>query len=141
MAKRKTQAAESDLPPELRDDYQPLPGEIVASGEDSPEPPSERSHVQRTSIMSDRLAGVRFHFNYDRHTAEITFDEKPSEEVRAAIKHDGYQWKSEAKVWSFPIRFEQREQDRLHAKKIFHQVVALIRKEKGIEEPSQPLPD
>ena len=141
MARRKTQAAEADLPPELRDDYQPLPGEIVASGTDPAMPASEQSHVQRAAIISDRQAGVRFYFNYERHTGEISFADKPSEEVRSLLKENGYQWKAEAKVWSIPIRFESREQDRLHAKKIFHQVAELIRMEKGIEPAGQPLPD
>ncbi len=136
MARRKSQAAEAELPPELRDDDQPLPGEIVVS-----DTGPTQSHVQRMAIMSDRQAGVRFHFNYGRHTGEISFDEKPSEEVRAALKDNGYQWKAEAKVWSFPIRFESREQDRLHAKKVFHQVAELLRMEKGIKPAGQPLPD
>jgi hypothetical protein len=141
MAKRKTQAAEAGLPPELRDDYQPLPGEIVASGGNSAEPANELSHVQRASIMSDRQAGVRFYFNYERHRGEISFEAKPSQEVRDFLTQNGYQWKPEAKVWTIPIRFEQREQGRLHAKKIFHQVAELIRMEKGIEPAGQPLPD
>jgi N12 class adenine-specific DNA methylase len=149
MAKRKTQAAETGLPPELRDDYQPLPGESVAS-RDNPaddratagaEPANERSHAQRMAVMSDVLTGVRFYFNYEKHRGEITFEAKPEQEVRTLLTQNGYQWKSEFKAWVFPIRFEQREQDRLHAKKIFHQAAALIRKEKGIEAPSQPLPD
>jgi hypothetical protein len=129
------------LPRELRDDFEPLPGEIVASGTNSAEPANEKLHVQRMAISSDRQAGVRFYFNYRNHTGEISFDEKSPDEVRSALKENGYQWKSEATVWSIPIRFEQREQDRLHAKKLFHQVATLIRKEKGIEAPSRPLPD
>jgi hypothetical protein len=151
MAKRKTQAADAGVPPELRDDYQPLPGEIVASGGSpaddrataaaSTDPSNELSHVQRASMISDVLTGVRFHFDYEKHRGEITFEAKPEPEIRAFLKDNGYQWDRDAEVWAFPIRFAQRETDRLAAKRAFHQVVALIRKAKGIEAPSQSIPD
>ena len=149
MAKRKTQAADAGLPPELRDDYEPLPGEIVASGGNSAEerptaqsyasgtaaaeadPAPEKSHVQRMAVMSDRQAGARFHFNYQRHTAEISFDEKPTPEVRSVLKENGYRWNAADQVWAFRIEFQQREQDRLQAKKVFHQVTALMRERKA----------
>jgi hypothetical protein len=162
MAKRKTQEA-ADLPPELRDDYEPLPGEIVAPGGN---PTDERTNSQtqaagtvaatnprsgqsaqestwaaKTQCISDVAAGVRFAFDHNHHTGQITFNEKPSAEVRQHLKDNGYTWNREAVAWSFPINYESRVQDRLRAKKVFHHVAALIRQEKGIEAPSQAIPD
>jgi hypothetical protein len=151
MARRKTQHQEAanELPPELRgDSYEPLgeiadhdfpPVELPAS---QPREGQPRTFVERQAVITDPHAGMRFHFNYKQHRAEIEFDGKPSPEVRSLLKEGGYRWDGpETKVWAKPIKFAQREQDRVQAKKVFYQAADAIRKERGIDSASQPIPD
>ena len=143
-ARRIKQDPESTFPPATEDGYDPLPGEIVSDGgpaADGPDAEAGASTVRRMAILSDTPAGIRFYFDYQKHRGEIAFDAKPTPEVRALLKENGFRWDADVQVWAVPIRFAQREQDRLAAKRTYHKCAEMVRVEKGIEPASQPLPD
>jgi hypothetical protein len=142
MTKRKTKEVADN-------DYQPLPGEIVSDGE-APEAgiasPQQtdaagRPSVRRAAVLSDLLAGTKLYFDYEQHRAEIEFKEKPGNEIITFMHGQGFGWDRERKVWQMPIRFQQREQDRLSARRTFHKASEMVRKEKGIGEDGPGLPD
>jgi hypothetical protein len=152
MAKARRTKGEptTDLPAELRDDYAPLPGEITNDGEPAigdaaARPFAERAgnekKVDRASMMSDPIARVRFTFDYANHRGVIRFDEKPSAEILAIMNESGYKFDRESTEWRYPIHFASREQDRVHAKRVFHEVAEGLRIEKGVEPAGQLLPD
>jgi hypothetical protein len=111
----------------------PTQGEAGAS--------ADRPAVKRMAVLSDREAGLRFYFDYQLHRGEISFDDKPTPEVRSFLKQNGFGWDRDAHVWTVPIRFQQREQDRLAAKRTFHKTCELVRAEKGLTEDGPALPD
>ncbi len=67
------------------------------------------------------------------YLSAIKLDEKPSDAVRAALKEAGFSWNGQEKEWERPIRFDTRQQDRLHAERTFDEVNKMIRTERGIE--------
>jgi hypothetical protein len=149
-ARRTKEQPTTELPAELRDDYAASPGKIASDGEapigdTTARPFAERvgneKKVDRASLMSDPLAGVRFTFDYANHRGVIRFDEAPSPEILAIMNESGYKFDRPSTEWRYPIRFTSREQDRLHSKKIYHQVAEGLRIEKGLEPAGQPLPD
>jgi hypothetical protein len=89
------------------------------------------------SIIVDPEAGVKFHFDYERHKAAITFAEKPTAElldlVKPLLKEGKYRWESDPiTAWEKDIKFPSREQDRREAKKTFYAVANAIREQKGL---------
>jgi hypothetical protein len=88
------------------------------------------------SVIVDPEAGVKFHFDYERHKAAITFDKKPTAEILDVVRpilHKGeYSWESEPIAWEKDIQFISREQDRREAKKTFYAVANAIREQKGL---------
>src|SRR5581483_10022933 len=149
MAKRKTTATAADQ----GDAYEPQADEAAKvefppadgpatpgiAGEPAPKADPRPTWAEKTQCLTDPQAGVRFTFDHANHTGQITFDEKPSPEVRRHLKDQGYHWHREHGAWCHPIDYANRVRDRLHAKKAYHQVCAMIRQEKGIEPPSQQL--
>jgi hypothetical protein len=89
------------------------------------------------SVIVDPDAGVKFHFDYERHKAAITFDEKPTAEildlVRPILNKGKFHWEDDPIIaWEKNIRFPSREDDRREAKKTFYAVANAIREHKGL---------
>jgi hypothetical protein len=89
------------------------------------------------SVIVDPEAGVKFHFDYERHKAAITFQEKPTAELLDLVRpilHEGkYSWEGNPIIaWEKDIKFPSREQDRREAKKTFYAVANAIREHKGM---------
>ncbi len=100
----------------------------------------------------DNQAGVELSSYSDKdsgtYEAWIKFrDGKPSDAVRAFMKQNRMQWHGDvpkggifdvAGAWTLPIGFNTRQQDRLHAERVFTKVVEMILEEKGlVREPEQ----
>lgn len=84
-------------------------------------------------IASDLLAGVRlFESRRDRVMA-IGFDAKPSAEVIGRMKDAGYRWNPGDQVWVQPVRPETARATRIEAERLFQEVSAMVRAEKGVE--------
>jgi hypothetical protein len=67
-------------------------------------------------------------------------DGKPSDKVRQFMKDKGVQWNKPvgSKTWNIIIDYPTRNQDRLHAERVFAEVINLILEEKGLaREPEQ----
>jgi len=96
----------------------------------------QKSWVKKASVIVDSEAGVKFHFDYEKHKAVITFDEKPTPELLAAakpiLKDGGYHWDRENEGWTKPIPFTTREDARREAKKAFYAVANALREQKGL---------
>jgi len=71
-----------------------------AQSEGQSPPAGHPDWVKRASVIADPLAGTRFHFNYETHRAAITFDEKPTAEVRTLLKNGSYEWNRQELAWS-----------------------------------------
>jgi hypothetical protein len=89
------------------------------------------------SVIVDPEAGVKFHFDYERHKAAITFAEKPSAEtldvVRPILKEGRFRWEGDpVSAWETDIKFATREDDRREAKKTFYAVAGAMREQKGL---------
>jgi hypothetical protein len=89
------------------------------------------------SVIIDPEAGVKFHFDYERHKAAIIFDEKPTAEtlnlVRPILKEGKFRWEGDpVNAWETDIRFATREDNRREAKKTFYAVANAIREQKGL---------
>jgi hypothetical protein len=86
--------------------------------------------------ITDKHAGVKFHWDYKRHTGIITFDEKPSaellEKVRPIMVEAGFYWNAELVAREKRIRFETRADERTIAKRAFFEVADTIREFKGL---------
>jgi hypothetical protein len=100
---------------------------------------TQKSWVKQSiaSIIVDPEAGVKFHFDYERHKAAITFNEKPTAEtldlVRPILQQGKFRWESgPISAWEKDIKFTSREQDRREAKKTFYVVANAIREQKGL---------
>jgi hypothetical protein len=93
--------------------------------------------VKRASIIVDLEAGVKFDFDYEKHQGIITFDEKPTPEVRSVarpiLNEGGFEWDRVNKDgWKKKIPFLQREDDRREAKKTFYAVANALREQNGL---------
>jgi hypothetical protein len=89
------------------------------------------------SVIVDPEAGVKFHFDYERHKAAITFDEKPTAEtlnlIRPILKEGKFRWEGDPiSAWEKDIKFATREDDRREAKKTFYAAANAIREHKGL---------
>jgi hypothetical protein len=89
-------------------------------------------------IATDSVAGVRlFESKSDRQMA-IKFgdgspEDKPSQAVIGKLKEAGYRWKPMDKVWAHPVRTESAIGTRIDAERLYQEVRAMVRKDKGIE--------
>ena len=97
----------------------------------------QRSWVKKASIIVDPEAGVTFHFDYDKHKAIITFDEKPTPELlsvaRPILNEGGFEWdKVNKDGWKKKLQSGYWEDDRREAKKTFYAVANAIREHKGL---------
>jgi len=84
-------------------------------------------------IALDNVAGVRlFESKQDRQMA-IKFEEKPSQPVIDKMKEAGYRWNQSDRIWAHPVRAESAMTTRIEAERLYQEVRAMIRQEKGIE--------
>jgi hypothetical protein len=97
--------------------------------------------VRRADVLSDTAAGVRLFYDYERHRAEIKFNDKPESGVITYMHAQGFKWDRELQVWHMPIRLQTREQDRFFARKTFHKACEMVREQKGLTEDGPALPD
>src|SRR5580658_6313254 len=95
-------------------------------------------------IATDYQAGVRlFESKQDRQMA-IMFGEgrpedKPSQAVIDKMKEAGYRWNPTDRIWAHPVRAESAMGTRIEADRLYQEVRAMIRQEKGIvSEPGVP---
>lgn len=98
-------------------------------GEEAP----KRTWAEKTQSATDTVANMRFTGNHKRYRVEITFgDGKPSDEVRQALKDNGFRWDSQDKAWTLPVRYNSRAEDRTHAQRTFEEIVGMVREERGM---------
>jgi hypothetical protein len=109
-------------------------GKYHTMREPGDEPP--KSWVKKASVIVDPDAGVKFSFDYEKHKAIITFEEKPMPQLLAAakpiLKDGGFHWDRENEGWTKPIPFASREDARRAAKKAFYAVANALREQKGL---------
>lgn len=101
------------------------------------EPQKSWAKQATASVIVDPEAGVKFHFDYERHKAAITFAEKPTPEILDLVRpilHEGkFSWEGGPIIaWEKNIKFPTREDDRREAKKTFYAVANAIREHKGL---------
>ena len=95
-------------------------------------------------IAADYVAGVTLFEGRQDGQMAIQFGEgrpedKPSQAVIDTVKGAGYRWNPSNRIWAHPIRSESAKGTRVEADRLFKEVCAMIRQEKGIEaEPSIP---
>ncbi len=84
-------------------------------------------------IAGDYLAGVHlFESRQDREMA-IQFDEKPGQPVLDKLKEAGYRWNATNRVWTHPVRQESAMGTRIDAERLYQDVRAMTRQEKGLD--------
>jgi hypothetical protein len=89
-------------------------------------------------IATDFQAGVRLmESRRDRQMAimfgEGRAEDKPSQAVLDMVKEAGYRWNPAEKVWTHPLRFDSAMTTRIEAERLYQNVCAQIREEKGID--------
>jgi len=109
----------------------------LAPQRQSAEDGTQKSWVKKASVIVDPEAGVKFSFDYEKHQAIITFDEKPTPEqmamARPILNEGGFEWDKVNKGgWKKKIQFNQREDDRREAKKTFYDLANAMREQKGL---------
>lgn len=143
MSKRNTQA-QSHLPAD--DELVNLTAEppkdnpaaeTAPAQERLPSDDTRKSWVKKASVIVDPEAGVKFSFDYEKHQAIITFDEKPTEELlavaRPILNDGGFPWDKENRDgWKKKLQSGHWEDDRREAKKTFYALANAIREYKGL---------
>ena len=89
-------------------------------------------------IATDYQAGVRlFESKQDRQMAIMFGDGspegKPSKAVIDKMKEAGYRWNPSDRIWRTPVMPESAMSTRIEAERLYQEVRAMIRQEKGIE--------
>ena len=84
------------------------------------------------SFKHDVAAGVRLMEDRRFKQMQIQFAEKPSDDIRLAVREAGFRWLQEEQVWVKQIDRENGWQTRADAEKLFDQIASQIRAEKGI---------
>jgi hypothetical protein len=83
-------------------------------------------------IATDNLAGVRlFESQQDRWMA-IQFFDTPTRPVIDKVKEAGFHWNPTHRIWTHPLRAENRMRTRIEAERLYQEVCQTIRQEKGI---------
>jgi hypothetical protein len=134
MAKKNVKEATETTTADAPQSTSPGP---AAEGPREPGDEAQKSWVKSASVIVDPQAGVKFSFDYEKHQAIITFDDKPTTEqlavARPILNDGGFQWdKVNKDGWKKKINFPQREDDRREAKKTFHAMANAIREQKGL---------
>lgn len=83
-------------------------------------------------VRQDAAAGVRLLEDRRFKQVQLQFADKPSEDVRRAVREGGFRWLQEEGVWAKQIDREKGWQTRADADALFERVAALIREEKGV---------
>jgi hypothetical protein len=152
MARSKRSTAPSDSAPEMTseqeqaladraiaehkalEDGRPLP-QVTPERQPGAEPATEgeqREKIPHANVITDPVAGMKFHFNYETHKAAITFDDgKPSDKIREALTGRRFTWNPKMVAWERQIHFETRAQEREDAKRAFFEIADMMRAEKG----------
>lgn len=129
---------------------EPQPTEPVGTAVQEPPAPEEAeqqpSFVERVQqqrgrgiasdpfgIAGDYEAGVRLLENRRYRQMAIKFEEKPSQEVLERVKSAGYRWNQHDKAWVHPIPKESARATRIDAERLYQEVRAMIRQDKGID--------
>ena len=84
-------------------------------------------------IASDNLAGVRLFESKDDRQMALKFEEKPSQAVIDKLKAEGYHWQAANRVWAHAVWPSSSMSTRIKAERLYQEVRAMIRQEKGIE--------
>jgi hypothetical protein len=84
-------------------------------------------------IASDNLAGVRLFESKDDRQMALKFEEKPSQAVIDKLKAEGYHWQPANRIWAHPVWPSSSMATRIKAERLYQEVRAMIRQEKGIE--------
>jgi hypothetical protein len=82
--------------------------------------------------ITDSIAGAKLLEHHDPYLSIIRFEEKPSANVLEKLREASFQWNTQNKEWTRPIRFDTRQQDRINADEVFNEVCKIIRTEKGV---------
>lgn len=99
----------------------------------------QRKRPDPFGVATDSLAGVRlFYSDHDRQVA-IKFSEKPSQPVIDKLKEAGFHWNPAEMIWAHPVWPSSAMATRIKAERLYQEVRAMIRQEKGIEA-SQEIP-
>ena len=77
-------------------------------------------------VRADVVAGVRLQEDKRYRQMQLSFDTKPSDAVRHAVRDAGFQWRSQEQVWSKRIDPDQGWRTRAGAEELFDQVTTLI---------------
>ena len=130
-------AAATQERPALQESSPSLGSEGKADTRREPGDDAQKSWVKRASIIVDPEAGVKFHFDYEKHKAIITFDTRPSpqmlEVARPILNEGGFRWDNVNKNgWEKKIPFPQREEARREAKKTYYALANALREQKGL---------
>lgn len=83
-------------------------------------------------FRQDAAAGVRLLEDRRFKQVQLKFAEKPSEDVRRAVREGGFRWLQEEGVWAKQIDPDKGWQTRADAEALFERVAARIREEKGV---------
>ena len=83
--------------------------------------------------MQDVVAGVKLQEDRRVKQSQLKFADKPSDAVRAVVREAGFRWLPEERIWWKAISNENGWQSRMDAERVYQQVTAMIRKEKGID--------
>jgi hypothetical protein len=80
----------------------------------------------------DAVAGVRLLEDRRYKQVQLKFADKPSAEVREAVRDAGFRWLQEEGVWAKQIDRDKGWQTRADAETLFERVAAMIRAEQGV---------
>ena len=80
----------------------------------------------------DSNAGVEYRTHREPYEAQLAFKDKPSPEVLALLKDNGFRWNNQDKIWTRPVGYNSQAQDRLVAQRVYRDAVDLILEEKGL---------
>src|SRR5947209_6289926 len=84
-------------------------------------------------IASDKLAGVRLFESKDDRQMALKFEDKLSQAVIDKLKAEGYHWQPANRVWAHEVWPSSSMSTRIKAERLYQEVRAMIRQEKGIE--------
>ena len=91
--------------------------------------------IKNFGSFTDNLAGVSLSEDRENHIMVIKFDQKPSDEVRAALKAEpyGFRFNPDTQAWYKRISPATPAQSRREAQDVAFEVANLIRGERGVE--------
>lgn len=115
-----------------------LGGEVI----EGPDQPPQAPEQERTANLPDPynletadVGGSRMHLarSHRFQQMQIRFEEKPSEEVTALLKDEGWRWRGQETGWTKQLDREARWRSQADAERLFREIASNIRAEKGLE--------